>query len=138
MDGVLAIQDGQNPRVIDSYLNNEGEPWLNALNQYVRANHEYVKAVLEQAFPELCYIVPDSTYLAWLDLSPLNLDMSQLNQALIEHFDVAIMSGEVYGETGKGYLRLNLGCPRSKIEQGLTALIKAIGLQRSAINLGGE
>ncbi|EEX94819.1 cystathionine beta-lyase [Vibrio orientalis CIP 102891 = ATCC 33934] len=116
----------------------EGEPWLNALNQYVHANHEYVKATLEQAFPTLCYTVPDSTYLAWLDLSPLNLNMSQLNQALIEHCDVAIMSGEVYGETGKGYLRLNLGCPRAKVEQGLTALIKAIGLQRSAINLGEE
>jgi len=114
----------------------EGNSWLNALNEYVLSNHEYVKATIEQAFPDICYTVPDSTYLAWLDLSPLNLDMAQLNQALIEQFDVAIMSGEVYGESGKGYLRLNLGCPRSKVEVGITALLNAIRLQYSDVRFG--
>lgn len=107
-----------------------GEPWLKALNEYVLANHQYVKEALEGAFPEVSYLVPDATYLAWIDLSVLNLDMTLLNQALIEQFNVAIMSGDVYGDSGKGYLRLNLGCPRSKVEQGVSALIQAIKLQR--------
>ncbi|AYO23717.1 pyridoxal phosphate-dependent aminotransferase [Vibrio owensii] len=107
-----------------------GEHWLKALNEYVLANHQYVKEALESAFPEVSYLVPDATYLAWIDLSVLNLDMALLNQALIEQFNVAIMSGDVYGESGKGYLRLNLGCPRSKVEQGVSALIQAIKLQR--------
>ncbi|MGR5156467.1 MalY/PatB family protein [Vibrio owensii] len=107
-----------------------GEPWLKALNEYVLANHQYVKEALESAFPEVSYLVPDATYLAWIDLSVLNLDMTLLNQALIEQFNVAIMSGDVYGDSGKGYLRLNLGCPRSKVEQGVSALIQAIELQR--------
>ncbi|MGR2805281.1 MalY/PatB family protein [Vibrio harveyi] len=107
-----------------------GEPWLKALNEYVLANHQYVKEALESAFPEVSYLVPDATYLAWIDLSVLNLDMMLLNQALIEQFNVAIMSGDVYGDSGKGYLRLNLGCPRSKVEQGVSALIQAIKLQR--------
>ncbi|EMH3444057.1 pyridoxal phosphate-dependent aminotransferase [Vibrio harveyi] len=107
-----------------------GEPWLKALNEYVLANHQYVKEALESAFPEVSYLVPDATYLAWIDLSVLNLDMTLLNQALIEQFNVAIMSGDVYGDSGKGYLRLNLGCPRSKVEQGVSALIQAIKLQR--------
>ncbi|MFH0273781.1 MalY/PatB family protein [Vibrio jasicida] len=107
-----------------------GEPWLKALNEYVLANHQYVKEALESAFPEVSYLVPDATYLAWIDLSVLNLDMTLLNQALIERFNVAIMSGDVYGDSGKGYLRLNLGCPRSKVEQGVSALIQAIKLQR--------
>ncbi len=106
-----------------------GEPWLKALNEYVLANHQYVKEALESAFPEVSYLVPDATYLAWIDLSVLNLDMMLLNQALIERFNVAIMSGDVYGDSGKGYLRLNLGCPRSKVEQGVAALIQAIKLQ---------
>lgn len=109
---------------------NEGGAWLDALNHYVLANHKYVQETLQQAFPDVRYALPDATYLAWIDLSPLNLDMPRLNKALIERFDVAIMSGEVYGESGQGYLRLNLGCPRSKVEQGLSALIKAIELQR--------
>ncbi|HAT8541899.1 pyridoxal phosphate-dependent aminotransferase [Vibrio vulnificus] len=110
----------------------EGEAWLDALKDYVRANHQFVQDSLEKAFPEVHYVIPEATYLAWIDLSPLNLDMVQLNRELIDHFNVAIMSGDVYGEVGKGYLRLNLGCPRSKVEQGVKALIGAIKLLRES------
>ncbi|EKO5199121.1 pyridoxal phosphate-dependent aminotransferase [Vibrio vulnificus] len=110
----------------------EGEVWLDALKDYVRANHQFVRDSLEQAFPEIHYVIPEATYLAWIDLSPLNLDMVKLNRELIDHFNVAIMSGDVYGEVGKGYLRLNLGCPRSKVELGVKALIGAIKLLRES------
>ncbi|EJA3102126.1 pyridoxal phosphate-dependent aminotransferase [Vibrio vulnificus] len=110
----------------------EGEVWLDALKDYVRANHQFVLDSLEQAFPEVHYVIPEATYLAWIDLSPLNLDMVKLNRELIDHFNVAIMSGDVYGEVGKGYLRLNLGCPRSKVELGVKALIGAIKLLRES------
>ncbi|EOB3568992.1 transcriptional regulator [Vibrio vulnificus] len=110
----------------------EGEVWLDALKDYVRANHQFVRDSLEQAFPEVHYVIPEATYLAWIDLSPLNLDMVKLNRELIDHFNVAIMSGDVYGEVGKGYLRLNLGCPRSKVELGVKALIGAIKLLRES------
>ncbi|CZF81250.1 Cystathionine beta-lyase PatB [Grimontia celer] len=108
---------------------NHGEAWLNALNAYVRESHELVRDTLS-LFPELNYVVPDATYLAWIDLSPLNLDMQKLQGDLIEHFNVAIMDGSVYGESGKGYVRLNLGCPRSKVEAGLKALVGAVKRQR--------
>lgn len=109
---------------------NEGEDWLNALNAYVRESHEWVRDTLREAFPEISYRVPDATYLAWIDLSPLKLDMQKLQRDLIEHFNVAIMDGSVYGESGKGYVRLNLGCPRSKVDAGLKALVGAIRCQR--------
>ncbi|MDK2684026.1 aminotransferase class I/II-fold pyridoxal phosphate-dependent enzyme, partial [Vibrio vulnificus] len=102
------------------------------LKDYVRANHQFVRDSLEQAFPEVHYVIPEATYLAWIDLSPLNLDMVKLNRELIDHFNVAIMSGDVYGEVGKGYLRLNLGCPRSKVELGVKAFIGAIKLLRES------
>ncbi|WP_439437646.1 MalY/PatB family protein [Salinivibrio costicola] len=109
---------------------NEGERWLTALNDYVLANHEYVRDTLQSAFSEIIYQVPDSTYLAWIDLSPLNLDMKALEKTLIETFHVAIMPGSTYGKAGKNHMRLNLGCPRSKVEVGVDALIQAIKRQR--------
>jgi len=109
---------------------NEGELWLTALNDYVLANHEYVRDTLQSAFSEIIYQVPDSTYLAWIDLSPLNLDMKALEKTLIETFHVAIMPGSTYGKAGKNHMRLNLGCPRSKVEVGVDALIQAIKRQR--------
>ncbi|MBD1567208.1 MalY/PatB family protein [Vibrio sp. S12_S33] len=103
-----------------------GAPWLDALKEYLYANHLYVQQTLSEQLPSIKYQVPDATYLAWVDLSPLSMDMEALNQCLIKKHKVAIMQGSTYGEAGKNFVRLNLGCPRSKVEQGLAALILAI------------
>lgn len=39
---------------------------------------------------------------------------------------VAIMPGSTYGESGRGWLRFNVGCPRSKVDDGLDRLIAAL------------
>ncbi|WP_318494195.1 MalY/PatB family protein [Photobacterium leiognathi] len=105
---------------------NQGEAWLDSLKDYLQANLCYVAEQLNQAFPELNYQVPEGTYLAWIDLTPLNVDMDALQQRLIRHYKVAIMRGDTYGKEGQGYVRLNVGCPRSKVETGLQALISAL------------
>lgn len=104
----------------------EGGPWLDELKSYLYENHRYVQETLATELPSIGYQIPDSTYLAWIDLSALSLDMDALNQCLIKNHKVAIMQGSTYGVAGKGFVRLNLGCPRIKVEQGLTALISAI------------
>ncbi|OBU39416.1 pyridoxal phosphate-dependent aminotransferase [Photobacterium phosphoreum] len=105
---------------------NEGEEWLDCLKEYLHANLHYVAEQLNQAFPELHYQVPQGTYLAWIDLNPLKIDMDALQQVLINDHRVAIMRGDTYGIEGTGYIRLNVGCPRSKVEMGVTALIAAL------------
>ncbi|HHU3284004.1 TPA: transcriptional regulator, partial [Escherichia coli] len=47
-------------------------------------------------------------------------------KALIEQEKIAIMPGYTYGEEGRGFVRLNAGCPRSKLEKGVAGLINAI------------
>ncbi len=105
---------------------NQGEIWLDSLKDYLQANLRYVAEQLNQAFPELNYQVPEGTYLAWIDLTPLSVDMDALQQRLIGHYKVAIMRGDTYGQEGQGYVRLNVGCPRSKVEIGLKALVSAL------------
>ena len=104
----------------------EGSAWLDELKAYLLDNHRYVQQTLHDRFPEIRYDIPDSTYLAWIDLGPLQLDMDALNQRLVTHYKVAIMQGKNYGELGKNHIRLNLGCSRNKVERGLEALINAI------------
>lgn len=111
----------------------QGIPWLTQLKEYIYQNHQLVQTRLQQAFPCLSYLIPQATYLAWIDLSALNLDMDKLQRDLIDHFNVAIMDGRVYGEQGRGFVRLNLGCPRTKVSAGLDALIKAALLQKSPV-----
>lgn len=104
----------------------QGEPWLDALRAYLEENLLYIARELHRAFPTLNWQPPEATYLAWIDLRPLNLDDKMLQKVLIEQQKVAIMPGYTYGEEGNGFVRLNAGCPRSKLEQGVQWLIAGI------------
>ncbi|MCQ1060487.1 pyridoxal phosphate-dependent aminotransferase [Photobacterium sp. ZSDE20] len=104
----------------------QADDWLDALKDYLQQNLITVAERFNNALPEVNYQVPEGTYLAWIDLNPLNIDMDALQQVLIHEHKVAIMRGDTYGEEGKGYIRLNVGCPLSKVEAGLDALITAI------------
>ena len=104
----------------------QGAPWLDALRVYLKDNLTYIADKMNAAFPELNWQIPQSTYLAWLDLRPLNIDDNALQKALIEQEKIAIMPGYTYGEEGRGFVRLNAGCPRSKLEKGVAGLINAI------------
>ncbi|POP47173.1 transcriptional regulator [Superficieibacter electus] len=104
----------------------QGAPWLDALRQYLQANLQYIADALNGAFPALNWQPPQSTYLAWIDLAPLNVDVHALQKVLIEQQKVAIMPGYTYGAEGEHFIRLNAGCPRSKLEQGVERLIAGI------------
>ncbi|MES3498211.1 pyridoxal phosphate-dependent aminotransferase [Citrobacter portucalensis] len=104
----------------------QGTSWLDALREYLASNLHYVARELNAAFPELNWQVPQSTYLAWIDLRPLKIDDHALQDALIHQQKVAIMPGYTYGEEGRGFVRLNAGCPRSKLEKGVQGLINGI------------
>ena len=104
----------------------QGAPWLDALRVYLKDNLTYIADKMNAAFPELNWQIPQSTYLAWLDLRPLNIDDNALQTALIEQEKIAIMPGYTNGEEGRGFVRLKAGCPRSKLEKGVAGLINAI------------
>ncbi|WP_406428731.1 MalY/PatB family protein [Streptomyces sp. NBC_01589] len=102
----------------------QGGPWLDAVRAYVAGNLALVADRLNAAFPELSWQPPQAGYLAWIDLRPLGVDDEALQRVLIEREKVAIMPGAVYG--AEGFLRLNVGCPRSKVEAGVEALVRAL------------
>ncbi|EML5377433.1 MalY/PatB family protein [Enterobacter bugandensis] len=104
----------------------QGEPWLDALRRYLEENLLYIAQELNSAFPKLNWQPPEATYLAWIDLRPQNIDDRALQKVLIEQQKVAIMPGYTYGNEGNGFVRLNAGCPRSKLEQGVQRLIAGI------------
>jgi len=104
----------------------DGAAWLDALRNYLQANLQYIADALNAAFPALNWQPPHSTYLAWIDLRPLGIENNALQQELIHRQKVAIMPGETYGAEGHGFIRLNAGCPRRKLEQGVERLIAGI------------
>ena len=100
--------------------------WVDGLLKYTKENIEYVREYLKENIPELTCDIPDGCYFAWIDFSKLNISNEIFQKALIDIGKVAIMPGVIYGEEGKNYLRLNIGCPREKVKDGLSRLKLAI------------
>ncbi|MEB6145397.1 MalY/PatB family protein [Enterococcus casseliflavus] len=93
--------------------------WVDELNDYLDGNIAYVIAYLQEHHPELVVTKSEATYLMWIDCTALGLTMVQLQQRMIRKGKVAIMSGEIYGKEGRNFLRLNIGCSREKLIDGL-------------------
>lgn len=106
----------------------DGGPWLEALKTYLSGNLYLVQQRLDESFPELGWRPPEAGYLAWIDCSPLGIDDAALQSDLTGVEKLAIMPGTTYGSAG--HLRLNVGCPRSKVERGIGGLIRSLNRLR--------
>ncbi|WP_124059203.1 MalY/PatB family protein [Vaginisenegalia massiliensis] len=96
--------------------------WVQDLNEYIQSNELFVKKFLKENCPCIVPVNSEATYLMWLDISKMRVEMNQLQNWLVNKGKVAIMNGIVYGGNGEQFLRLNIGCSKGKIEQGLLRL----------------
>lgn len=103
---------------------NDCQEWVDELNVYITGNMRFTFDYLKQNIPEIKFTIPESTFLAWLDISELPFKMEEIQQTLVDIGKVAIMDGSIYG--GQGFLRMNLGCSREKVLDGLERLKRAI------------
>lgn len=105
---------------------NQCRSWKDELNQYVDGNLDYIFQFCEKNLPGIRFRVPQATYLAWMDLNQYEFTMDQLQELLVHKYKTAIMPGGIYGIDYGNFLRMNAGCPRSKLVQGMEALKKAV------------
>ncbi|MFF7440751.1 PatB family C-S lyase [Streptomyces sp. NPDC008122] len=100
-----------------------GADWLDELRGYVAGTMAMIRTRLAEGLPEVDWTPPQAGYLAWIDLRPLGIEDGRLQEELVTTERVAVMPGGVYG--APGFVRLNVGCPRSKAERGVDALVRA-------------
>ena len=100
------------------------DDWLSELISYLSGNMDWVEQFIQENNLAIDFHKPQGTYLAWLDCRRLGFSDNELQERLINIGNVAIMSGVNYGMSG--FLRLNSGCPRSKLTEGLERLRAAI------------
>ncbi|CAM4071293.1 mannose-6-phosphate isomerase, class I [Bacillus manliponensis] len=113
---------------------NNSANFVDEQNTYIRKNFLIVQNFLRKYLPTVTLTLPESTYLAWIDVSQLPYNMDELQHALVHHGEVAIMRGDTYGAAGKHFIRMNIGCPSSKLLEGLHRLKKGIdALQKTNI-----
>lgn len=106
----------------------KGEPWLEELRQYISDNKKYVVDYMKREWPQITVIPGEATYLMWLDCRNLAGQSDDLYQFLRQQAKVFLSPGSEFGESGKGFLRLNVACPRSVLEEGMRRLDKGLKL----------
>ena len=106
---------------------NESEDWLDELNQYLWENYTFLCDFIDRNIPlwKVCRL--EGTYLPWVDVSAMNIPVQQLCDRLLMEAGVWINPGTMYGpETGTGYVRFNIACPRSRLKEALERIAKVI------------
>lgn len=110
-----------------------GDVWLREVLRYLEANRDFTTQFIERNLPGVPVTHPEGTYLSWMDCRqfvPQDTDTEGFS-AWIEPFflkkaRVALNSGTLFGESGKGYARLNFATPRALLEKGLNRMRDAV------------
>ncbi|NNH66552.1 pyridoxal phosphate-dependent aminotransferase [Rhizobium laguerreae] len=104
-----------------------GDQWLDSLTPYVRENVELVSSVAGNNLPGITPMRPDASYLVWLDARELDEKVEGIHRFFVERAGVNLYDGRVYGPGGEGFIRLNVGCPRSILKEALGRMARALG-----------
>ncbi|MEG0360784.1 MAG: PatB family C-S lyase [Longicatena sp.] len=95
------------------------DDFIDQLSSYIKENMKLVEDFVKESLPDARFQMPEATYLAWIDMRGVPFSSQAIQDALVHIGKVAIMKGEVYGINGEKYLRMNCGCPKVKLVEGL-------------------
>lgn len=111
--------------VIRAYSGADGEEWLCQALAYIQENIRYVGEELRGRMPRIKAIMPEASFLIFLDCRELGLSQPDLVRLFVEDARLALNDGASFGQEGVGFMRLNAGCPRSVLAQALNQLEEA-------------
>ncbi|MDN5351882.1 MAG: cysteine-S-conjugate beta-lyase [Clostridiales bacterium] len=104
----------------------KGEPWLEAVLEYIEGNMDYIKTFVDERLPEIKFKKPEGTYLAWLDFRGLGMDQKALESWMQKELKLALDEGYIFGSGGEGFERINAACPRVLLEEALGRIEQGI------------
>ncbi|MCX6081659.1 MAG: pyridoxal phosphate-dependent aminotransferase [Chloroflexi bacterium] len=107
----------------------ECDDWLTEMCTYLTQNRDYLVDFVEKNLPGIQVSIPEATYLAWLDCNDL-VSTGKISGTPFEFFlkeaKVAFNDGAAFGSGGTNFIRLNFGCPRELLKEGLERMQKAL------------
>jgi cystathionine beta-lyase len=104
----------------------DGQPWLDELLRYLESNRDFLVKYVRTNFSGIEMGIPEGTYLAWLDCRRAAIPSNDPFTFFLESGRVAFNDGATFGHGGEGFVRLNFGCPRSQLIQGLERMGAAL------------
>jgi cysteine-S-conjugate beta-lyase len=103
-----------------------GDPWLEELISYLEGNLNFLLQFFKTRLPQFPVTSPQGTYLVWFDCRILGLTDGELRNFMRKKAKVGLDDGYMFGAGGSGYQRMNIACPRSRLEEGLTRIEQAV------------
>ena len=104
----------------------KGEPWLEELRIYLDENFRFTGEYLTAHLPLAKYRVSEATYLAWVDLNAYFSPDEDLSMFFANQAGVLLEGGNMFVQNSDGFIRLNLACPKSVLEEGLRRICEAV------------
>ncbi len=103
----------------------EGEEWLAEVLEALRANRDHLARRLAVELPDAGFDVPESTYLAWLDLREYQSGPDPAEH-LLREARVGLSSGPRFGGSGEGFARLNFATPTAVLDEIVDRIVAAM------------
>ena len=103
----------------------QGETWLKEMLDYVEGNIRFLEDFFQQHLPKIKPLRPQASFLVWLDCRGLGFTHEQLIDLFVNKAHLALNDGEMFGTGGEGFMRMNVGTPRSVLLQALLQLKEA-------------
>jgi cystathionine beta-lyase len=103
-----------------------GEEWRRQMLRYVEGNIDFVIDYCAKNIPQIKPLRPQASFLVWLDCRALGLNHDQLVELFVRKARLALNDGEMFGQGGEGFMRLNIASPRSVLLQALKQLTAAV------------
>jgi len=109
---------------------NHGDEWLSEAKDYIWNNICFVDEYLKANIPQIKAMIPQASFLVWLDCRELGLTQSELEELFVKDAGLALNTGTIFGIGGEGFMRMNIGSPKSIIEKALKQLKSAVDSKR--------
>jgi cysteine-S-conjugate beta-lyase len=104
----------------------QGQEWLDELTLYLDDNFNFLKDYLAVHLPKAVFTIPEATYLAWINISAYFPEEENIALFFANKSGVLLEGGNMFVSNANGYIRLNLACPRSRLEEGLKRIKEAM------------
>lgn len=103
-----------------------GEPWRQEMIKTLESNIDFVIDFCKQNIPGITPVRPEASFLVWLDCRGLGLSHEELIELFEKKAGIFLNEGSMFGKEGRGFMRLNVGCPRATLQLALDKLKAAI------------
>ena len=109
----------------------QGEDYRRQMLSYIEENIRFVEDYCHKHLPNITPLRPEASFLVWLDCRGLGLSHDALIDLFVNRARLALNDGAMFGSGGEGFMRMNVGTPRSILKKALDRLYQQFGSQNA-------